>query len=133
MRRSVLAALILLSTFLRPHISVAQQVRFSGVVVDEEGSGISHAEIAGGTGAILGVTESDGAFNFQEESSAPISVKVSALAYDTTTVTISPGLHARIVLQKLQEQIVVSAYRSPLDTLDSPANTRIVNPQQLQE
>jgi len=129
-RRFLLLAL--LCTFALP-ACVAQQLRFFGIVVDEKGLGVSHAEIAAISGAVLGVTENDGTFSFQNESSAPLSVKVSALAYDTATVTIVPKTAAHIVLTRQQESIVVSAYRSPLDTLDSPASTRIVNPQQLQE
>jgi outer membrane receptor protein involved in Fe transport len=127
-----LLLLALLCTLALP-ACMAQQLRFFGIVVDEKGLGVSHAEIAGVSGAVLSVTENDGTFSFQNESAAPLSVKVSALAYDTATVTIIPKTAAHIVLTRQQESIVVSAYRSPLDTLDSPATTRIVNPQQLQE
>ena len=106
---------------------------FFGTVVDEQGSGIPHAEIADRSGTILGTTANDGDFSFQNESNTAITVKVSALSFDPETVTISPGLHARIALQKLQERVEVTAYRSPLDTLDSPASTRLVSHQQLQE
>ncbi len=108
-------------------------LRFFGTVVDAQGSGIPHAEIASTNGAILGITRDDGAFTFQNESAVAITVRVSALAYDTVTVTCSPDLPERIVLQKQQERVVVTAYRSPLDTLDSPASTRVVDRQQLQE
>jgi outer membrane receptor protein involved in Fe transport len=131
-------SLLFLSLFvcgivLLPACGAQKLAMFSGTVVNEQGSGITHAEIAGASGAILGVTRDDGSFSFENESQSSITVKVSALAYGTSTVTISPGLHARVVLEKLQERVVVSAYRSPLDTLDSPASTRIIDPQQLQE
>src|SRR5215831_324648 len=137
-RHMIGRSLLFLSLFvcgivLLPVCDAQKLAMFSGTVVDEQGSGITHAEIAGASGAILGVTGDDGSFSFENESQSSITVKVSALAYDTSTVTISPGQHARVVLEKLQERVVVSAYRSPLDTLDSPASTRIVDPQQLQE
>ncbi|HMD18853.1 MAG TPA: TonB-dependent receptor, partial [Alloacidobacterium sp.] len=132
--RSLLPLLVVLcGSALLPLCEAQRVARFSGTVVDEQGSGIAHAEIAGSSNAILGVTSDDGSFTFENESQAAITVKVSALAYETATVTISPGLHAHVVLQKLQERIVVTAYRSPLDTLDSPASTRIVSQQQLQD
>lgn len=110
-----------------------QQAQFSGTVVNEQGSAISHAEIADAGGAILGVTADNGTFSFQNESRTAITVKVTALGFDTATVTIAPRAPAHIVLQRQQQSVVVSAYRSPLDTLDSPASTRIVNQQQLRE
>lgn len=116
-----------------PVCDAQQQARFSGTVVDEQGSAVSHAEIADTKGAILGVTADNGTFSFQNESRGAITAKVSALAFDTVTVTVAPGAPAHIVLQRQQQSVVVSAYRSPLDTLDSPASTRIVNQQQLRE
>jgi outer membrane receptor protein involved in Fe transport len=133
-RRALLLLSLLLSGLMLP-LCEGQQARqlFSGTVVDEQGSGIPHAEIADLSGAILGRTADDGEFSFQNESQAVITARVSALTFDTETVTISPGLHARVVLTKLQERIVVTAYRSPLDMLDSPASTRVVGQQQLRE
>src|SRR6202008_4492240 len=84
-------------------------------------------------GAILGITADDGAFSFKNESTLAITVRVSALAFDTETVTIPPAVAARIVLTRQQERVIVTAYRSPLDTLDSPASTRVVGQQQLKE
>jgi outer membrane receptor protein involved in Fe transport len=116
-----------------PACEAQQRSRFSGTVVDEHGSGISHAEIASGAGAILGFTADDGGFSFESESSSSIAVKVSALAFDTVTVTIYPAAPAHIVLMRQMERVVVTAYRSPLDTLDSPASTRVMGEQQLKE
>src|SRR5579862_4229460 len=123
----------LLCVVVPPACEAQQRQLFSGRVVDERGSGISHAEIASDSGAILGVAADDGGFSFENESLTAITVRVSALAFDTTTVTISPSTPARIVLVRQAERIVVTAYRSPLDTLDSPANTRVVDQQQLRE
>ncbi len=129
----LLLLVLLCGSILLPVCKAQRLARFSGTVVDQQGSGITHAEIAGASNAILGVTADDGSFSFENESQSAITVKVSALAYETATVTISPGLHARVVLQRQLERVVVTAYRSPLDTLDSPASTRIVSQQQLQE
>lgn len=129
--RSLLLLLVLLCG--SAGLPAQRLARFSGTVVNADGSGITHAEIAGASNAVLGVTADDGSFSFENESQSAITVKVSALAYGTVTVTLSPGLHARIVLQLQLERVVVTAYRSPLDTLDSPASTRIVSQQQLQD
>lgn len=111
----------------------AQAARFSGTVVDERGSGVAHAEIANGAGTVLAATADDGSFSFEGEGQSPIPIRVTALAFDTVTVTISPTAPAHIVLVRQEERVVVTAYRSPLDTLDSPASTRIVDRRQLEE
>lgn len=130
---NLLLSFALFCCFLASLECEAQRARFSGTVVDEQGSGVAHAEIAGSSGAVLGMTADDGSFSFQDESPSPISVNVTALTFDTVTVKISPDKPTRIVLVRQQERVVVTAYRSPLDMLDSPASTRIVNRQQLQE
>jgi outer membrane receptor protein involved in Fe transport len=114
---------------------LAQQAQkiFSGSVVDEQGAGIPHAEIASATGTILAMTGNDGTFSFQSADAGPLTVKISALAYDTATVTFSADNPARVVLELQQQSVMVTAYRSPLDTLDSPASARIMDAQQLKE
>ena len=106
---------------------------FSGAVVDEQGSPVASAELNNLDGGVLDNTATDGRFSFHKVSQGPITVLVSALTYDAVTVTIQPGVPARVVLHKQQERIVVTAYRSPLDTLDSPASTRVLSQQQLKE
>lgn len=130
---NMLLCLALSSCFFVPFRCEAQRAQFSGSVVDEQGAGVAHAEIAGSSGTVLGFTADDGRFSFQDESKSPIPVTVTALAFDTVTVTISSDEPARIVLVRRQERVVVTAYRSPLDMLDSPASTRIMDQRQLQE
>src|SRR5271170_1703768 len=73
--RSLLLLFVVLcgSAFL-PRCEAQRVARFSGTVVDEQGSGISHAEIAGAASEILGVTADDGSFSFENESQAAITV-----------------------------------------------------------
>lgn len=107
---------------------------FSGTVVDAQGAPIADAEMKGADGKVLGTTTSDGSFRFTEPVEELKGVQVSALAYGTVTVTILPKDQSRIVLIKqAEEHVIVTAYRSPLDTLDSPASTRVLDQQQLQE
>jgi outer membrane receptor protein involved in Fe transport len=106
---------------------------FSGVVVDEDGSPVVHAEVGAPDGPVLDNSTVDGKFGFNKSPQGPVTVRVSALAYDTVTVTIQPNVPARVVLHRQEERVVVTAYRSPLDTLDSPASTRVVGQQQLKE
>jgi len=131
--RSLLIILALLCGLTVAPLCGAQEQRFSGTVVDEQGSGIYHAEITNPAGIVLSVTANDGAFSFTSATDSAITLKVSALAFDTVTVTILPSTPLRIVLKRQMQRVVVTAYRSPLDTLDSPASTRVVGQQQLRE
>lgn len=134
--RSLQSLVALLYFFMLLPACLAQQElqRFSGTVVDAEGSAIASAEISTpANGAILAMTAKDGSFSFTVPSLPPKNVRVSALTYGTVTVTILPGAPMRVTLQKQLERVVVTAYRSPLDTLDSPASTRVLGQQQLKE
>ena len=63
-----------------------------------------------------------------------LSVRASALAYDTVTVTHSAECAGETLYYiDSKKRVVVTAYRSPLDTLDSPVSTRVVGQQQLKE
>ncbi|HLH37023.1 MAG TPA: TonB-dependent receptor [Alloacidobacterium sp.] len=133
-RRMTGGTLLFLALFCLPACLAQQAQRaFSGSVVDEQGTGIPHAEIASENGAILGTTGNDGTFSFQSADASPLTVKISALAYATATAVFSADTPARVVLERQQESVMVTAYRSPLDTLDSPASTRLIDGQQLKE
>lgn len=134
MKKSVAySVLLMLSVFVFLPLCVAQQLlRFSGIVADENGRPVAHAEIADHSGSVLSTSDANGNFNFSHSSSA-IPAHVNAPGYDTVAVTILPNIAAHITLHQQHEEVVVTAYRSPLDTLNSPVSTRVVNTQQLQE
>ncbi len=126
--------LLMFAAFVLLPSCLAQQLsHFSGSVVDESGRPVAHAEVTGPGGSVLGSTTANGDFDFSSSSSAIITAHVNAPGYGTVSVTISPNVAARITLRRQHEEVVVTAYRSPLDTLNSPVSTRVVNAQQLQE
>jgi outer membrane receptor protein involved in Fe transport len=107
--------------------------QFSGTVVDSQGKPVANASLTAADGTLLGTTAGDGAFHLTESAHVLRGVQVKTLEYETVTVTITSGAAQRIVLSPLSEHVVVTAYRSPLDTLDSPASTRVLDRQQLNE
>lgn len=107
--------------------------RFGGIVVDADGNPIPNASIVGQDGTMLAKTSSDGRFSFSASLLPGRGVQVQALAFATISVTLSSTIQSHITLKKQIERVVVTAYRSPLDTLDSPASTRVLEQQQLRE
>ncbi|WP_158752332.1 TonB-dependent receptor [Acidobacterium sp. S8] len=124
----------LLYGFILLPVCRAQQLQpFSGIVLNDDGSPIAHAEIDGTDGSVLAVSGDDGRFHFSNSSQAAITVRANAPGYGTITVTLLPLADAHITLLQHHEEVVVTAYRSPLDTLDSPVSTRVMGTRQLQE
>ncbi|MBB6145658.1 outer membrane receptor protein involved in Fe transport [Silvibacterium bohemicum] len=117
----------------------AGQVR--GRVTDAAGKPVAGAEILDSSGKILTTTDGDG--NFAVSRSIP-SIQISDAHFAPVTVTISAAQSAagkqntsdaplEVVLERPLETVTVSAYRSPLPSMDSPASTRVLTSQQLEE
>jgi outer membrane receptor protein involved in Fe transport len=133
--RALHAFVACVSLYVSLPLGVAQATheKFFGMVVDSQGNPIANAELIAADGRLLGTTESNGSFSFTDQAQMLQGVHANALAYATATVAISSGTPLRIVMEKQSEQVEVTAYRSPLDTLDSPASTRVLGQQQLKE
>src|SRR5579884_3953352 len=125
-RRFVLLLILLLC-------GAAEAQMFSGTVVDAQDAPVANAIVVNTYGAMLAASGRDGRFSFHLNVQGPIRIEVRALGYDTANTTLAEGMAARIVLTRQVEQVVVTAYRSPLETLDSPASARVLNQQQLRE
>jgi outer membrane receptor protein involved in Fe transport len=125
-RRFVLLLILLLC-------GAAEAQMFSGTVVDAQNAPVSNAILVNTRGAMLTASGQDGRFSFHLDMQGPIQVEVRALGYNTAHATLAEGMAARIVLTRQVEQVVVTAYRSPLETLDSPASARVLSQQQLRE
>ncbi len=106
---------------------------FSGTVKDKQNAPIAHAVITEGGGTTLGMTASDGRFSFSLNARGPVEVEVSAPGYNTAHAALEPSADTHIILTRQVEQVIVTAYRSPLETLDSPASARVLGRQQLRE
>ena len=138
MKQVTSSVLLMLAAFLYGFaplsVCLAQQLQlFSGIVMNEDGAAVAHAEIVGKEDAVLATSAADGTFRFSAASNSALAARINAPGYETITITLSPGIAAHFTLQRHYEEVVVTAYRSPLDTLDSPVSTRIVASRQLQE
>src|SRR5271156_371420 len=113
-----------------PGTAQAAQGTVQGKVVDARGAPLPQSTVFDSSGHTLATTSADGTFEIPRGTSE---IKVSNAHYVTVTVPIFPTAPLTIVLQTPLESVIVSAYRSPLATADSPASTRILDTQQLRE
>jgi outer membrane receptor protein involved in Fe transport len=119
---SPLALLLLLTS------AAIAQVR--GTVRRADGTPIASAQITEVDGHRLASSSPDGTFTLQNP---PAQIEITAAHYVTAVVTITKGELLNIVLRQPLETVTVTAYRSPLGSSDSPASTRVLDPQQLQQ
>ncbi|MGC1360198.1 MAG: TonB-dependent receptor [Silvibacterium sp.] len=101
----------------------------TGKIVDAEGAPMAGVSVLDDTGKLLTVSATNGTF------SVPANItRVEILASHMVPVfadTIA-GRPVRIVMQRPLETVVVSAYRSPLSSEDSPVSTRVMTAEDLQ-
>jgi outer membrane receptor protein involved in Fe transport len=100
----------------------------TGTVVDATGDPVSEAQILSGSGDLLATTGADGKFSIPADAGT---VSIEATHFAPATMTIGRQAPLRIQLVHPFENVTVTAYRSPLSSLDSPASTRILDTQTL--
>ena len=102
--------------------------RITGEVVDNTGNPIAGAQITSGSGDLLATTGPDGAFTLPA-GAGTVAIQASHFAPASVTIAGQPSL--RIQLEQPFENVTVTAYRSPLSSLDSPASTRVMTAEAL--
>ncbi len=102
----------------------------TGIVVDATGNPIAGAQITSGSGDLLATTDADGKFTLTAGAGT---VAIQASHFAPASVSIAGQATLRIQLEHPFEDVTVSAYRSPLSSLDSPASTRIMTARALRQ
>ncbi len=125
---SLLAALLL--TTAGHAQSTAEPGAIQGKVVDARGAALAQSTIVDTSGKKLATTGADGSF---EIPAGTADIEVSNPHFAPVKVAISGKAPLTVVLERPLETVMVSAYRSPLASADSPASTRMLDSQQLQE
>jgi outer membrane receptor protein involved in Fe transport len=108
----------------------ATPVTVTGIVVDATENPIAGAQITSGSGDLLATTDADGKFTLPAGAGT---VAIQASHFAPASVSIAGQATLRIQLEHPFEDVTVSAYRSPLSSLDSPASTRIMTAQALRQ
>ena len=106
----------------------AAQIR--GTVTNARGAPIAGAAVSDMAGHTLAVSGRDGEFSLARP---PERIEVAASHYVAVVVTIVPGQPLLVILRQPLETVTVTAYRSALGAEDSPASTRAMSRQQLEQ
>ena len=101
----------------------AQAVTFTVTVEDASGAAISAAVVEDAAGRLLGRTDADGRLTLSCVSLCKL--RVQAPGFQGRNVQLSSGATLRLE-SVATEQVTVTAYRSPLGMLESPATTRLL-------
>jgi len=99
-------------------------------VEDSRGSALAGAAIADSNGRVLGRADESG--NATIECAIPCTVRISASGFATRTETLMAAATVRLDPAATQEEVTVTAYRTPLGELESPATTRTLTARALQ-
>lgn len=120
--------LLLLLLVAWPGFAQSAPATLSGVVHDASGSPIAGAQILDSEGNLLASTAADGSFRVAKGAGT---IEIVAAHFAPRTITIQSAVHGpgplNISLDRPLENVTVSAYRSPLASIDSPVSTRILN------
>ncbi len=129
-RRLVRFAAILL---LLPGLALQAQAAkggISGKVVDAQNAPVAGAEILAPGGQLLATSAADGTFTVPAGTGG---VQITAPRFEPTFVMMQGPEPVHVLLAHPMEMVEVTAYRSPLATADSPASTRVLSAQRLQQ
>jgi len=111
-------------------VAAAASAQTRGTVRNARGEPVASASIRDMAGDTLAVTGPDGRFML---AAAPRQIEVAATHYVAVVATVTPGQPLTVVLRQPLETVTVTAYRSPLGGSDSPASTRVLDRQQMQQ
>ena len=98
-------------------------------VEDASGAAVAGAVITGAGGRVIGRTDAFG--ELAVACSEPCRITISAAGFAPQTVTMTGPLTIRLEPGSAAEQVTVTAYRTPLGDLESPAATRVLTAQAL--
>ncbi|WP_446745293.1 TonB-dependent receptor [Silvibacterium acidisoli] len=101
-----------------------------GRVVDAKGNPVAGAVVADDEGHSVATTGADGRFSVPAGTGR---VSVSSDHFAPAEAPVPSTGEITVVLEQPLEQVIVSAYRSPLASADSPASTRVMEAEQLHQ
>ena len=104
--------------------------QMQGSIVDAKGIPVAGAQVLDADGHVLATSGQDGEFSI---AATVREIEVEATHFAPVTVTISEGRPLRVTLERPLETVVVTAYRSPLASGDSPVSTRVLDSEKLQQ
>jgi len=100
-------------------------------IVDAKGQPIAGATVRDSSGRLLGVTDASGKLTLA--CAAPCHVVVEATGFAARKLIWQPRTLITLDLAGIPESVSVTAYRAPLGELESPASTRVLTSDSLQQ
>jgi len=126
----VLGTLSFLAMFAAPLRGQAAWCCRTGRVVNADGDPVAGASVLDAAGKPLATTAADGTFSVPD---GIVHVEVVAAHMAPVFADIPASGPVRLVLERPLETVIVSAYRSPLASENSPVSTRVLTQQDLQQ
>src|ERR1017187_6924012 len=128
--RTAIGALMLAGAMLTPaYLSAQPRVTVTLTIEDSTGAALRGATVSTASGRFLGHSDEDGRVTF--DCAAPCRLVVTAQGFSIKTVELSAGATLRLQPAVATSQLTVTAYRTPLGTLESPVTTRILSQEAL--
>jgi hypothetical protein len=124
--KAILGALVLAVMLAIPGILCAQRpVSLALTVEDKSGAAIAGATVKEAAGQLLGRTDTNGRLTV--ECRIPCRLRIDAEGFTGRFVELSASATIQLDPAAATQQVTVTAYRAPLGTLESPANTRALS------
>lgn len=111
------------------NLSAQSSATFTVTVEDLSGAAVPGAAVADAAGHLLGRTDADGTLDLS--CAVPCRLRVEAAGFEGRSLLLSAGTTVRLEPAGSTERVTVTAYRTPLGSLESPVNTRLLSQQAL--
>jgi outer membrane receptor protein involved in Fe transport len=107
------------------NVSAQTRTSLTVTVADSRGTALSGASVKDLDGRILGKTGADGHITI--DCATPCRVTASAQGFEDKSLQLKSGAEIRLVPAATNEEITVTAYRTPVGPLESPVTTRLLS------
>ncbi|MFP5206026.1 MAG: TonB-dependent receptor plug domain-containing protein, partial [Acidobacteriota bacterium] len=108
----------------------AQTTPVTVTVDDSRGVAVENAQVTDASGTLLGRSDGEGMARFR--CSSPCTVRVVAQGFAAQTVSVNGAATVNLQPASSVQEVTVTAYRTPLSTLESPVTTRQLSASRLQ-
>lgn len=124
--KAVFGALVLAALVRTPQtLGAEDRAHIPITVEDAGGAAVAGAAVKDATGKPLGATDESGNLNLACQTPCHIEISAPGFAAQSLSLSVATTLHLQP--QTSVEQVTVTAYRTPLGELESPATTRFLS------
>ncbi len=127
--RVLLTALLLTVLSLGAQSPVAPLVNLTITVVDSRGAALAGATLKDADGRVIGQTGAEGRLTIH--CATPCLITASAQGFEDQALQVTAGTSIRLLPATASEQVTVTAYRTPIGSLESPVTTRLLTATEL--